>query len=65
MSIEPLKGDWSAKAAAADCMERRHGYCSFKCQTFDRLPAKVKKFLTRNNYRHKPEQFKKHRLRAR
>lgn len=46
-----------------ECLEKKKGYCSYKCMTFDKLPPKVKKFLSRNNYKHKPEQFKKHRLR--
>jgi hypothetical protein len=33
--------------------------------TFDRLPTKLKKFFTRNAYKNKPEQFRKHRLKGR
>ncbi len=47
------------------CVKKKRGYCSYKCLTFDTLPERIKKLLTRNNYKHKPEQFKKHRLRAR
>lgn len=46
-----------------ECLEKKKGYCSYKCMAFDKLPPKAKKFLSRNNYKHKPEQFKKHRLR--
>jgi len=45
------------------CIKKKQGYCSYKCLTFDKLPERIKKLLTRNNYKHKPEQFKKHRLR--
>lgn len=44
------------------CMGRKKGYCSYKCMTFDALPLRVKKLLTRKAYINKPEQFKKHRL---
>jgi len=46
------------------CKTKKGGYCSYKCMTFDRLPARLKKFLTRNNHKKKMEQFKKHRLRS-
>jgi UPF0176 protein len=46
------------------CMAKKKGYCSYRCMTFDRLPARVKKFLTRNNHTKKLEQFKKHRLKS-
>ena len=45
------------------CIEKKKGYCSYKCMTFDRLPEKMKRILTRKAYINKPEQFKKHRLR--
>jgi UPF0176 protein len=44
------------------CVEKKKGYCSYKCMTFDALPEKVKKYFTRKAYVNKPEQFKKHRL---
>jgi UPF0176 protein len=44
------------------CMEKKKGYCSYKCMTFDALPFKVKKLLTRKAHINKPEQFRKHRL---
>lgn len=47
------------------CESKKKGYCSYKCMTFDALPDKVKKFLTRNNYKKRMEQFKKHRLKSR
>lgn len=47
-----------------NCIERKKGYCSYRCMTFDKFPRSIKKRLTRNNYKHKPEQFKKHRLRG-
>lgn len=46
----------------ATCIQKKKGYCSYKCMTFNKLPARVKKFLTRNAHINKPEQFKKHRL---
>lgn len=46
------------------CKEKKHGYCSYRCMTFDHLPARVKRFFTRNNHKKKLEQFKKHRLRS-
>ncbi len=46
------------------CKARKKGYCSYKCMTFDALPNRVKKFLTRNNHTKKLEQFKKHRLKS-
>lgn len=46
----------------AACLEKKQGYCSYKCLTFDKLPTRVKHYLTRNNFKNKPEQFKKHRL---
>lgn len=46
------------------CMEKKKGYCSYKCMTFDRLPKKVQKMLTHNNFKNKPEQFKKHRMKS-
>ncbi len=47
-----------------ECVEKKKGYCSYKCMTFDRLPEKAKKFFTRNNHKKKLEQFKKHRLKS-
>jgi UPF0176 protein len=44
------------------CKAKKGGYCSYRCMTFDRLPKKVKKLLTRGNHKKKLEQFKKHRL---
>jgi UPF0176 protein len=46
------------------CKAKKKGYCSYKCMTFDILPASVKKRLTRNNHKKKLEQFKKHRLKS-
>ncbi len=46
------------------CLEKKQGYCSYRCMTFDRLPTSVKKFFTRNNHKKKLEQFKKHRLKS-
>ncbi len=45
-----------------ECMEKKKGYCSYKCMTFDKLPKKLKKLFTHNAYKNKPDQFKKHRL---
>lgn len=47
------------------CMKHKRGYCSYVCMAFDQLPKSAKKLLTRKNYIHKPDQFKKHRLRKR
>lgn len=46
------------------CIEKKKGYCSYKCMTFDALPEGVKKRLVKNNHRKKLEQFKKHRLKS-
>jgi UPF0176 protein len=46
------------------CMERKMGYCSYKCMTLDALPKGVKKLLTRGNHKKKLEQFKKNRMRG-
>lgn len=44
------------------CMQKKNGYCSYKCEFFDKLPAQVKKFATRKAYAKRTDQFKKHRL---
>jgi UPF0176 protein len=46
------------------CKEKKKGYCSYKCMTFDVLPEGVKKRLIKNNHKKKLEQFKKHRLKS-
>lgn len=46
------------------CVEKKGGYCSYKCMTFDRLPERMRKALTRYNYKRKPKQFKKHRMQS-
>lgn len=46
------------------CIEKKKGYCSYKCLTFDKLPVSVKKRLIKNNHKKKLEHFKKHRLRG-
>jgi len=46
------------------CLEKKKGYCSYKCMTFDALPKMVKKQLTKNNHKKKLEHFKKNRLKA-
>lgn len=46
------------------CMDKKKGYCSYKCMTFDRLPEKMKRLLTRNNFKNKPDSFKKHRMKS-
>lgn len=46
------------------CEQKKKGYCSYKCLTFDALPEAAKKRLVRNNYKKKLEQFKKHRLKS-
>lgn len=47
-----------------DCLEKKKGYCSYKCMTFDKFPRKVRKLFTHNNFKNKPEQFKKHRMKS-
>ena len=42
------------------CIDKKKGYCSYKCMTFDKLPKKVKKLMTRNNFKKKQTHFKKH-----
>ncbi len=46
------------------CVEKKKGYCSYKCMTFDKLPEIVKKRLIKNNHKKKLEQFKKHRMKS-
>lgn len=46
------------------CMEKKKGYCSYKCIAFDSLPLRLKKVLVHNNHHKKLEQFKKHRLKS-
>jgi UPF0176 protein len=46
------------------CIEKKKGYCSYRCMIFDRLPAELKKVFTHNNHKKEMEQFKKHRLRG-
>ncbi len=48
-----------------ECLQKKHGYCSYRCMTFDLLPEGFKKHFTKSAYKHKPEQFKKHTLRSR
>jgi UPF0176 protein len=43
------------------CVEKNKGYCSRVCQLRDALPRPLKKILTRNAYRNRAPQFKKHR----
>jgi len=47
-----------------NCLEKKKGFCSYKCMTFDKLPEKIKKKLVRNNFKNKPGQFKKHRMQS-
>lgn len=47
-----------------NCLLKKRNYCSYTCMTFDRLPQKVKKLLSRRNHQKKLEQFKKHRLKS-
>lgn len=46
----------------ATCIEKKKGYCSYKCMTFEKMPLSVQKYFTKNAHLKKPEQFKKHRL---
>ncbi len=47
----------------ASCVKKHHGYCSWKCEVVDALPAATKKVLARYYNRFfRPAQFKKHRL---
>lgn len=45
------------------CVKKYKGYCSYKCLLFDKLPKRIKKLFTHNNYKHKPPQYRKNRLR--
>ncbi|MFT7507447.1 MAG: UPF0176 protein [Acidimicrobiales bacterium] len=47
-----------------DCIEKKKGFCSNKCMTFDRLPVKVKRMFTRNHYKRKAGAFRKYRIKA-
>ena len=42
------------------CVENKKEYCSYKCMTFDRLPKKIRKIFTHNNFKNKPKHYKKH-----
>lgn len=46
------------------CLEKKKGYCSYKCLLFDALPQQVKKKLTKDNHQKKLEQFKKNRMKS-
>ncbi|MFT5849800.1 MAG: UPF0176 protein [Patiriisocius sp.] len=46
------------------CVEKKGGYCSYKCMTFGRLPARMRKLLIRNNFKNKTASFKKHRMKS-
>lgn len=46
------------------CVAKKAGYCSYACQTLDRLPASLKKQYAAWKGKRKSEQFKKHRLKA-
>lgn len=48
-----------------ECLQKKRGYCSYRCMTFNVLPAGLKRHFTRTAYKNKPEQFKKHTLRSR
>ena len=47
-----------------DCLEKKHGYCSWKCEQVDKLPAKTKKIIARyyNLYIKKRKPFQKTKL---
>ncbi len=48
-----------------NCLDKRKGYCSKKCELIDSLPAKVKKIIARYYNRFfRPSQFKKTKLRS-
>jgi len=46
------------------CIQKKKGFCSYKCLTLNKLPLKIKKKLSQNNYKNKPDAFKKHRLKS-
>lgn len=46
------------------CIEKKSGYCSYRCQLADSLPTSLKKRLARYYFARRGEQFKKHRLRS-
>ncbi len=45
-----------------ECIEQKGGYCSYKCKGFDKLPAKFKKWTTRNDYKKNLTHYKKKRM---
>ncbi len=47
-----------------DCVEKKHGYCSFGCELVDKLPEKTKKTMARlyNQFIRKRRPFQKTRL---
>ena len=46
------------------CIEKKKGFCSYKCMTLDKLPESVKKKLVRNSFKNKAGMYKKHRMQS-
>jgi UPF0176 protein len=46
------------------CIQKKKGFCSYKCMTLDKLPMKIKKKLAHNDFRNKKGHYKKHRMRS-
>ncbi len=45
------------------CNKKKYGYCSFFCIFFDKIPAKLKKFLVRNFWKKNPnKKFRKNKF---
>lgn len=47
-----------------DCMDKKKGFCSYKCVTLDKLPLKIQKRLARDTFKKKTDMFKKHRMKS-
>jgi UPF0176 protein len=44
------------------CIEKKKGFCSYKCLTLDKFPEKLKKRLVRNSFKNKKGYYKKYRM---
>ena len=44
------------------CIKRKKGYCSYKCATIDKLPAKLKKKIVKSPFVYKQGAYKKNRM---
>jgi len=46
------------------CIEKKKGFCSYRCMTLDKLPEPLKKRLVRNSFKDKKGHYKKHRMQS-